>query len=112
MVKSLSNEIINFQIQKIRQKYAKRLAKRLDKLWAEEIHESVKHTIKNAILASEFKWMNAAIAECKERRQMLNPEYAKQQREGWEPLPRDGAPCTALPADTANLVPGLELDFS
>ncbi len=112
MVKALCDEIINLQIQKIRQKYAKRLAKRLDKLWAEEIHESVKHTIKNAILASEFKWMNAAIAECKERRQMLNPEYAKQQREGWEPLPRDGAPCTALPADTANLVPGLELDFS
>ena len=84
MVKALCDEIINLQIQKIRQKYAKRLAKRLDKLWAEEIHESVKHTIKNAILASEFKWLNAAIAECKERRQMLNPEYAKQQREGWE----------------------------
>ena len=78
MVKALSDEVIIKRIQGIRHKYAKRLAKRLDGLWSETIHESIKHTHKKAIVASECRWMNAAIADYIERNKLLNPVYAQQ----------------------------------
>ena len=111
MVDALSNEVINKRIQHIRRRYAKRLAKRLDSLWAETIHESIKHTHKKAVIAAECKWMNAAIADYTERNKFLNPVYAQQQRDAWRPLNGHDNTVVAVIA-SMTIAPGLELDFA
>ncbi|MGP1692049.1 MAG: hypothetical protein ACTS6O_06045 [Giesbergeria sp.] len=109
-MEALSNEVIVKRVQGIRRKYAKRLAKRLDGLWAETIHESIKHTHKRAIIASECRWMNAAIADYIERNKLLNPLYAQQQREAWKPVNECDEPVIAACMPTIS--PGLELSFA
>ncbi len=101
---------INTRIQRIRHKYAKRLAKRLDSLWAESIHESIKHTHKKAILTAECRWMNAALADYAERNKLLNPAYSKQQREAWRLAA--GHEEAGVVASMSTIAPGLELDFA
>lgn len=112
IVKALSDTVIVKRVQCIRRKYAKRLAKRLDGLWAEAIHESIKHTHKRAIVASECRWMNASIADYIERNKLLNPVYAQQQRDAWKPVSEHDesvvAPIVSMPA----IAPGLELIFA
>ena len=112
MVKALSDEVIAKRIQHIRRKYAKRLAKRLDNLWAEAIHESIKHTHKKAILAAECRWMNAAIADYNERHKLLNPVYAQQQRDVWKPMHEHGETVVAWATSILHIAPGLELNFA
>lgn len=110
MVRALSDEVINTRIQRIRRKYAKRLAKRLDSLWAESIHESIKHTHKQAILTAEYRWMNAALADYAERNKLLNPLYAKYQRGAWKLTDTDEKACVFLSMPA--IAPWLELDFA
>ena len=110
MVKALSDEVINTRVQRIRHKYAKRLSKRLDSLWAENIHESIKHTHKKAMLAAECRWMNVALAEYAERNKLLNPAYAQQQREAWAPAREHEYEVVGTSMRT--IAPGLELDFA
>jgi len=112
MVKALSDEAINARIKRIRQKYAVRLAKRLDILWAETIHESIKHTHKKAILAAECRWMNVALADYTERNKLLNPVYAQQQRDAWKPVNEHYETVVVLIASTPAIAPGLELNFA
>ena len=112
MVKALSDEVVNARVAHIRHKYAKRIAKRLDNLWAETIHESIKHKQKATILAIEFKYMQAAIAEYEERNKLLNPVYAKKQRELWLPVNFNESESSPAPLDLAPIAPNLELDFS
>ena len=110
MVKALSDEVINTRVQRIRCKYAKRLAKRLDSLWTESIHESIKHTHKKAILAAEYRWMHAALADYAERNKLLNPAYAQQQRDAWAPASEHDD--VVVGATMPTIAPGLELDFA
>lgn len=112
MVKALSDEVINTRIRSIRRKYAKRLAKRLDSLWAENIHESIKHTHKKAILTAECRWMNAALADYTERNKLLNPEYAEQQRDAWKPVNEHAETVVTSFATMPAIAPGLELNFA
>lgn len=112
MVKALSDEVIAKRVQGIRHKYAKRLAKRLDGLWAETIHESIKHTHKRAIVASECRWMNAAIADYMERNKLLNPVYAQQQREMWKPVSEHAETVVTSVVSMPAIAPGLELNFA
>lgn len=112
MVRALSDEVIVKRIQGIRRKYAKRLAKRLDGLWTESIHESIKHTHKRAIVASECRWLNAAIADYMERNKLLNPVYAQQQRDAWKPMSEHDETVVASIVSIPAIAPGLELNFA